>query len=153
MGLITLLKANTQDIYKELESVNYTEVFDDDKPTIYYFYKKTCHYCSSIKDQVTKFVNAIPTDSELQLKLVDMNGIVNSNAMVDKGEAGLTSENFEQIKSVDDIKIVGTPSMMYVKDGKVKDFKVAIEVYDLLDDLITEYDLNVKMDRSGYGIG
>ncbi len=163
-GTLGFYSLSAENIYKELEHVTYTEVLDDEKPTIYYYYQSTCHYCESIKGEITRLKNAIPEDSEFSIKLVDMKDGRNSNAWYDWntheqkfGSDTPASDNPDYISdpakmnTIDDIKVTGTPTMIYVKDNKVVDYQVGKPVFELLNNAVLEQNIDIDLDESVYG--
>ncbi len=163
-GTLGFYSLSAENIYKELEHVTYTEVLDDEKPTVYYYYQSTCHYCESIKGEMTRLKNAIPEDSEFSIKLIDMKDGTNSNARYDWnahdkefGANTPASDNPDYISdpakmtSINDIKVTGTPTMIYVKDNKVIDYQVGKSIFELLDTAILDQNINIELDKSVYG--
>ncbi len=161
-----LIKFQDNKLYRQLESVNYDEVLSSDVATVYYYYQDTCHFCESIKGEMQKFSDAVNTNDNIEFKLVDMKDPYNKAAWYDwdahnkkYGEGSSPEENPDyksdpsEMKTIDDIKITGTPTMIYVKDNQVIDYKVGSEVFDLLDNVINEYNLDVTLDSSVYGQG
>ncbi len=153
------------DLYKELDYVKYDEVLTKtEDPTIYYYFQDTCHFCQSIKGEMTKLNEAIPEDSKFSIKLVDMKDPQNTAAWYDwaahekeygKNTPATDNPNYisnpSEMKKVEDIKVTGTPTMIYVKDNKVIDYQVGQKVFDLLDNAISDNGINVKLDPSVYG--
>lgn len=166
IGIISIgvINSKSQNIYKELSYASYDEVLDSKDPTVYYYFQTTCHYCESIKGELTKFVNKIPDESSLELKLIDMKDAKNSAAWYDwdshnKKYGNNTPasnnpnyiDNPELMKNINDIKITGTPTMIYVKDNKVIDYQVGKDVFKLLNKVIDENNIDVTLDDSVYG--
>lgn len=164
ISAIGVIKSQARDVYSELEKVNYDQVLEEEKPTIYYYFQTTCHFCESIKGELTKFIDAIPDDNPVEVKLVDMRATKNTTAWYDwdahRKKYGANSDasanpNYisdpKQMKKIDDIKITGTPTMIYVKDGQVIDYQVGPDVFKILNNVVEEFDLNVNLDSSVYG--
>lgn len=162
--LLGYVSDNTVDIYKTVEKVKYDEVLNAEKPTIYYYYQDTCHFCNSIKGELTKFNDKVINNDEINFKLVDMKSPSNSNAWYDwdahnkkygKDTPASKNPNYisdpSKMKAVDDIKITGTPTMIYVKNQKVVDYQVGKDVFKILNQAIKDANLDLKLDESVYG--
>ncbi len=153
-------------LYRSQEQANYDEVLSSDTPTVYYYYQDTCHFCESIKGEVTKFTDVVNKRDDIDFVLVDMKTAKNQQAWYDwdshnkkYGEGSKPEENPDYIsdpaemKKIDDIKITGTPTMIYVKDKQVQEYVVGPDVFDLLDVVINEFDLGLDLDETVYGQG
>ncbi len=162
---LVVIKVNKFDIYKEQEHVLYNEVLTDtSEPTIYYYYQDTCHFCTSIKSQITDISKIINETEGINIKFVDMKDNKNVNAWYDwethnktYGEKTPpeTNPNYisdpSKMKTYRDIKVTGTPTMIYVVDNKVVDYKVGSNVFDILESVNDEFNLGYTFDRSKYG--
>ncbi len=162
---LLVIKSNQFDIYKEQEHINYDQVLKEgSEPTIYYYYQDTCHFCKSIKNQITDISKIINNTEGINIKFVDMKDPKNSNAWYDwdshnlkygQGTSPETNPNYIsdplEMKTYNDIKITGTPTMIYVKENKVVDYKVGGDVFDILETVNEEFNLGYKFDRSKYG--
>ncbi len=159
--LITLIAgisiANIQiektDFYNNAEHIAAADVFKQDGRGIYYFYQDDCSHCKAMKPSMSNFYNAI-VDTDVNFYLVDMADKENS-AYWYQGEDYTTDENFKQnpedIKSVEDMQIVGTPTMVTIDNGKVTNYGIGgTAIFDILDQYINEFNLNVELDRSSY---
>ncbi len=165
IGILITIKINNYDIYKEQEHVQYNEVLTNtNEPTIYYYYQDTCHFCKSIKSQVTDISKIINNTQGINIKLVDMKDPKNNKSWYDWDEhnkkygQGTSPEtnpdyisNPKDMKTYEDIKITGTPTMIYVKNNQVIDYKVGSDVFDILESVNKEFNLGYTFDRSKYG--
>ncbi len=153
-------------LYRTQEAVDYDEVLSSETNTVYYYYQDTCHFCESIKGEVTKFVDVVNKREDIDFVLVDMKTAKNQPAWYDwdshnkkYGEGTSPDENPnyisnpKEMKQIDDIKITGTPTMIYVKNKQVEEYAVGQEVFDLLNVVINEYDLGLELDETVYGQG
>ncbi len=140
---------NKFDLYKEAEHVTYDQVLaEDNTTTIYYYYKDSCHFCASIKNQVTNVYNATTNRNDINLKLVDM-ALAKNNGAWANDEYDI--ENIEGVEKGEDIKIKGTPAMIIVENGQLTDYKVGPDVFDIMEDVNDEFNLELSFDRSAYG--
>lgn len=151
-------------LYDEQESVTYDEILDSETPTIYYYYQDSCHFCNSIKDQMTEYAQKINATDNLDFKLIDLEASKNANAWYDwathnkiYGEDTPATDNPdyiykpEDMHSVEDVKITGTPGLVYVEDGDIKEYAVGLDIFDVLDKIDKEYNIDMTFDRSKYG--
>ncbi len=163
-SILGIIKLNTFDIYKEQEHVNYSEVLNESEPTIYYYYQDSCHYCKSIKSQITDISKIINNTEGINIKFVDMKDSKNTDAWYNWDEHNRkfgqnTSpelnpnyiSNPKDMKKYSDIKVTGTPTMIYVVNNQVKDYKVGGDVFDILEEVNDEFNLGYTFDRSKYG--
>ncbi len=135
------------DLYEDAEHVNYKQVLNNNEPTVYYYYQSTCGFCNSIKDQVKSLYLATHETEGIDMKLIDMKADENINAWGDGEYDPLTAD----MTNVEDIKITGTPSMIYVVDGEVTSYKTGLGVFDIMEDVNDEFNLDLTFDRSRYG--
>lgn len=157
------LNANVTNIYEEQEHVKYDEVLNSSTPTIYYYYQKDCHFCNSIKDQITAFVSVVNETEGIDFKMVDLKDNYNQPAWYDWSthnqkytpNDAKSNPNYiyeaQKMKKIDDIKITGTPTMIYVKDKEVQDYEVGGDVFDILEKVNDEFSIGATFDRSRYG--
>lgn len=144
-----LATKNKFNLYTDAAHVNYNEVLDDvETPTIYYYYQDTCHFCNSIKDQVTELYLASEKSSEINLKLVDVKSAENKDAWT--SDSAYDPANYD-LSNVENIEISGTPTMILVEQGEVVDYKVGADVFDIMENANERYDLGLTFDRSKYG--
>lgn len=147
----TVISAQNFDIYKDAEKVNYTEMLDDkDSVTIYYFYQETCHYCNNIKDQVSELYLAVEERTDINLVLVDMQTNVNSNAWIKEDEKGTYDPDSADLTDLNNFRVTGTPTMVYVVNGEIISQKAGIDVFEIMNKANTEYDLGLTFDSSKY---
>ncbi len=164
IGVLGYFSVSTPNLYQEVENTSYKSVLDSDTPTVYYYYQTTCHYCESIKNEMTKFNNAVSENNAIDFKLVDMKDANNQDAWYDwdthnkkfgQNTPPTANPNYisdpNKMKKIDDIKITGTPTMIYVKNHQVVDYQVGKDVFKLLNQVISEYKLNITLDDSTYG--
>lgn len=166
-GILASITKSKINIYTDAEHANYTQVLEPTgEKTIYYYYQSDCEYCNSIKDQVTDVYEASLSANGLQVMLVDMKETENQAAWYDwtehREKFGEESKDPNdnpdyvsdpaKMKSVDDIKITGTPSMLYVdEEGNVIDFEIGGSLFDILEPVNEEFNLGVSLDRTRYG--
>lgn len=154
---VSLLSRGKINIYTDVEHINYDSVLTEDTstPTIYYYYKDNCGFCNSIKDQVTEMYEAMEEKGGVQLKMVDMNSTSNADAWYQGDTPADQNPDFisdpEEMKTYKDILVQGTPTMILVENGKVLQYKVGQDVFDILETVNDQYDLGVDLDRSAYG--
>ncbi len=150
--LLVVINAQTEevfDLYTDAQYVNYNEVLDEKEiPTVYYYYRATCGFCNSIKDQVTNFYLALEDEDNIDMKLIDINRAENKKVLVkDK-------ENFDpndlDMSNAENIKIVGTPSMIFVENGEVVEYKIGVDLFDIMESINDQYNLRLEFDRSKY---
>ncbi len=125
--------------FNEIEEVKYDEILSKEGKQIYYYYQPTCGYCNKLKPTIVEFYEALEkSKSDVSFNKIDMSKEENFNAWYDweahKEKFGDLSSDakdnpdykFEpkDLVSVEDLKISGTPSLVYVEDGKIKEFKV-----------------------------
>ncbi|MFV0288225.1 MAG: thioredoxin fold domain-containing protein [Mycoplasmatales bacterium] len=157
------MQAKKTDLYAIQENVDYDEVLDDAEPTLYYYYQNTCHYCNNIKPQVKQFAALINKTDGINFKVVDMKDKDNTNAWYDwkthnekYGEKTAATLNPDykseasEMKTVDDIEITGTPSVVYVKDGIIEDYEVGKDVFKAFDKVEEEFGIDYTFDESQY---
>lgn len=160
----TTSKANATDFYQKVDNVKYDTVLSSNKPTVYYYYQDTCHFCESIKDQVEKFNDLSLKNKQFDLKLVNMKDNYNKAAWYDwdahnkKYGEGTDPKlnpdykyNPSSMHKVDDIKVTGTPTMIYVKDKKVVDYQVGKPTIKLLNNVLSDFGIEPSLDDSNYG--
>ncbi len=165
-GAYGILNSQSNSFYRTQATANYDEVLDSDVPTIYYYYQDTCHFCESIKGEVQKFADVVNERDDVNFVLVDMKTAYNQPGWYDwdahnakYGEGTSPSENPDYIsdpkemKKINDVKITGTPTMIYVKDHEVQDYQIGSAVFDILNNVIDEFDLGIDLDETVYGQG
>ncbi len=146
-GLVIVTKSKFN-LYTDVPEVNYTDVLDDvNTSTIYYYYQDTCHFCNSIKDQVSELYLATTENVDINLKLVDVKSAKNAGAWADDG---VDPRSLDMSKA-ENIQITGTPSMIYVEDGQVVEYEVGSDVFKLMENVNEQYQLGLTFDPSKYG--
>lgn len=146
-GLAVVTKSQ-YNLYKEAPSVKYNQVLDDkETATIYYYYQDTCHFCQSIKDQVTDLYLSTENNPDINLVLVDVKSSTNAGAWADE------TYDYTQADLTDpeQIKIQGTPSMIYVEEGQVAEYESGPDVFTLMENVNQKFDLGLTFDPSRYG--
>ncbi len=164
VGLLLFLSVTEYSIYDDQEKIRYDEILDGENPTIYYYYQESCGFCNSIKDQISSYAQITNKTDNLDFKIIDMAADKNNAAWYDWETHNETyGENTDaklnpdykydpaDMSTVDDVKITGTPSIIYVEDGDIKEYGVGIEVFDVLDAVNEEYGIDFEFDRSKYG--
>ncbi len=146
--------SNKNSLYNRATVATVDDVFTKEGKNIYYFYQTTCHYCNNIKGEVTKFYDALEDKKVgIEFNIVDMQDDANTPEWYD-GDDYTTDTDYKSdpsdIKSLKDLDIVGTPTMVYVEDKEVKAYEVGPKVFDLMDKLIKENDLKITLDSSTY---
>lgn len=141
-------------LYNRATVATVDDIFTKDGNNIYYFYQTTCHYCNNIKGEVTKFYDALEDkNAGIEFNIVDMQDDSNTPEWYD-GDDYTTDPDYKSdpnnIKSLKDLDIVGTPTMIYVEDKKVKEYEVGPNVFDLMDTLIKDNNLGITLDPSTY---
>ncbi len=156
--------AEKNDYYNITDNIKYDTVLDLEGTNIVYYYQSTCHYCNSIKDQMKEFTDLVNDVDGVDVKLVDMLDDYNKAAWYDweyhnntYGEGTPPSDNPDyisdpsQMHEIDDIKVTGTPTMILVEDGEVIDYQVGVDVFDILEGVADEFNIDYTFDRSKYG--
>ncbi len=164
-GLTIFTKISTaNDYYVTTENIKYDTVLEQPGYTITYYYQSDCHYCNSIKDQMSEFTELIDQTEGVNVKLVDMKDDYNKVAWYDwsshnekfgEGTPPTVNPDFTNdpalMNDVDDIKITGTPTMILTKDDEVLDFKIGGDVFDILEEVRDLFEIDYQFDRSRYG--
>lgn len=146
---LAIATSGKYNIYTDAPHVKYNEVLDDKTtPTIYYYYQDTCHFCNSIKDQVTNLYQATENNDKINLKLVDVKSADNANAWA-KDES--YNPDAVDMTNPENIKIKGTPSMIYVENGKVVEYESGPDVFKIMNKVNDKYNLKLTFDPSKYG--
>lgn len=148
-GVVYASTVGKFNIYSDGEHVLYNQVLDDvEIPTVYYYYQDTCHFCNSIKDQITNLYLTVENNDKINMKLVDAKSSKNADVWA---ADNLYNPNIEGIKDASDIKITGTPAMIYVKDGKVDLYETGAGVFEVMESVNQEFKLGLSFDQSKYG--
>lgn len=149
IGGLVFATAGKFNIYTDTPHVNYDEVLDDPTtPTIYYYYQDTCHFCNSIKDQVTDLYFATEASDKVNLVLVDMKSSANANAWT--SDPTYDPQNVD-VTDAKNIQVTGTPTMAYVEDGKLAEYEVGSDVFTLMENINQQFELGLTFDPSRYG--
>ncbi len=155
--------AQKYSLYNVQERVKYDEILDGDTPTIYYYYQDTCHYCNNIKPQVKEFASLINETPGIEFKVVDMKDPDNTEAWYDweahdkkYGENTSPTLNPDykseasEMKTINDVKITGTPSAVYVKDGEIVDYEAGKDIFKTFKQVKSEFNIDYTFDESQY---
>ena len=114
--------------YEHVEHANYEEVLEVEGDNLYYFYQATCSHCNALKPVMYDFDEDMKEIEDKNLYFVDLLDPVNEEAW---GEADST-ENVEDMKELEDIKIKGTPTMIHVVDKVVVDYGIGGEEIEVM---------------------
>ena len=167
VGLVVFMNGedeyNATNFYSKVPSVVYDEILDSPEDAIYYYYQESCHFCNNVKEQVANFAQQLTTIDGIDFKVVDMVVAENQNAWYDwasheanygAGTAATLNPNYKdeasEMNEVDDVKITGTPGMIYVQDGEIKDYQIGEEIFTTMEMISDKYDLNIIFDRDAY---
>ncbi len=144
---------NNQDTYLYDESPNATgeDIFTKDGKNIYYFYQESCTHCNDAKPNLIEFKTKLEqSDSDVVFNVVDMADVENKDLWY-QGDDYTTDPNYkdnpQDIKSLTDLQIVGTPTMIYVENGVVKNYMLGNpDIYSFLNELgaTIGIDINLK---------
>lgn len=124
-------------VYKQANSIKGSEVLSLKGKNIYYYYQPDCHYCDNVKPDVTKFSDEIKK-YDVGFNVIDMADSKNSDYWYssDKYDNAFDDPTYkktpQEIKSVNDIKIAGTPTMIYADGSTVKSVNMGYGVYDVM---------------------
>ncbi len=150
---IANIKVESENFYNDAEKIAASDVFSQEGRGIFYFYQDDCSHCQAMKPSMKNFFEAI-NETDVNFYIIDMADETNSDFWY-QGEDYTTDENFTQepkeIKSINDMQIVGTPTMVTIDDGEVTNYGIGgTAIFDILDKYINEFDLDVELDRSSY---
>lgn len=125
-GLVYLSKTSPTNeyakLYNEAPQVEYAKLLDDQEGTnLYYFYQESCEHCNLIKEDVAKFYYNKPEN--IDFYLVDGQASSNKDIWYQGDKADFEAPE-GPISSYEDIKILGTPTLVEVTDGTVTQFLV-----------------------------
>lgn len=164
LGVALVVSINNFELYTDATHANYDEVFDESVPTVYYYYQPDCGYCNSIKDQLTSLYEATESNENVQMRLINLADTTNADGWYDfdalyeeYGDSAVPTDDPNYItdpalmKTIDDIKITGTPAMIYVADGEVVGYAIGKDVFTIMESVNTEFELGLTFDSSKYG--
>ena len=162
ISLIFIFSSSTPDLYKDAKESAVNETFEKGD-AVFYFYQESCSYCQTVKGEMTKLANDLE-GTDTSFYLVDMAKESNGSAWYDSakynaifGEGHDPKTNpdhnykAEQIITSDDIDLVGTPAVMYVKDGKTVGYGVGPDLFDVLNMSVKDVGKDITYDASVYG--
>lgn len=126
VGALTIVgKGSSATLYDDAPHVNYANITDDVLgQNLYYFYQDTCVHCNNIKADMAKFYYNKPED--IDFYLVDGADKANSDVWF-RGEQEDFIQPSGKVESADDIKILGTPTLIEITDGVITQFLVGEE--------------------------
>lgn len=126
VGLLTVFsKGSTNAFYNEAPHVDYNQLGDDVVGTnLYYFYQESCVHCNNIKGDIADFYYNKPED--IDFYLVDAASSSNS-AVWFQGESADFVEPSGKFTDYTDVQILGTPTLVEIKDGQITQFLVGEE--------------------------
>lgn len=154
IGLI--IYGSKHEFYNTVDHVDFEKILDETEGNhLYYFYQPSCTHCNDLKPTMEKFVNKLKNTDEVDIKFVNMAEEKNADGWYDwkthyetYGDDTPASLNPDyisdpaQMKTLDDIEITGTPTMIYEKDGEVVNYEVGNDVIEaLMKDIEEEYDI------------
>lgn len=133
IGTLLFLYFRTEagyDAYSNMDTIRYEEILDQKDPkAIVYLYGNSCIHCKNIKSQLDTFVEE-ESEEGMKFYKIDMDNY-NANEQTAFASGNIGAEevaddpsSLEQIKTYQDIKYQGTPTMFYLEDGVVKDIGV-----------------------------
>lgn len=82
------------------------------------------------------------------MKLVDVKSSTNANAWTKDESCDPTNAD---LTDTENIKIKGTPSMIYVEDGAVVEYQSGRDIFKIMETVNAKYDLGLTFDPSKYG--
>ncbi len=148
LSFSTILFSNSNvDLYKVANKSTMNEIFNNQGDNIYYFYQEDCGHCKEAKPIITDFYNkSIEKEADVKFNLIDMVEEDNKELWY-QGDDYTTDENYKSepkdIKNIDDLQIIGTPSMIRIKDGKVTDYVIGnSDIYATLNNVANEYNID-----------
>ncbi len=145
--------------FSKIEEVKYDQILSKEGDQLYYYYQPNCGYCNKLKPSIVEFNDKLNDSINLSLNKIDMSLEENSNAWYDwdkhHEQYGESSDNPQdnpnykftpdKLLTVDDVKITGTPTILYVKDKKIEAFKIGNDdILALLSDISKENGIDFK---------
>lgn len=114
-------QAELDAFYGTQTKVEYKDLMTMPGNNLYYFYQETCSHCNDLKPTILEFSKKLTGQDAVNLYLVDMRAEENEGAWA----SGTYNEtDLEAMKTYEDIKIKGTPTMINVVDGEVKNYSL-----------------------------
>ncbi len=165
IGLVNKNKENEEnqkieESFQKIEEVKYDDILSNDGNQIYYYYQPNCGYCNELKPTIVDFYSKLDDSTNVSFNRIDMSKKENEAGWYDWDEHhekyGSTSDNpkdnpnykfeAEDLKTVNDVKITGTPSIVYVKDKKIQEFKIGNDdIKALLDNIAKENKIDFNL--------
>lgn len=126
VGLLAVFsKGSSASFYSDATHVSYNQLGDDVEGTnLYYFYQESCVHCNNIKESVADFYYNKPED--IDFYLVDAADAANSDVWFSGDQADFV-EPSGKFTDYTDVQILGTPSLVEIKDGQITQFLVGEE--------------------------
>lgn len=81
---------------------------------LYYFYQPQCSHCIEIKEDIVDYYNDLPSDQEFYA--VDLSSADN----MDIWNADESSTVGTKIKTISDLQVMGTPTMVQLSNGEIQ---------------------------------
>lgn len=126
VGALAVLGQNSSaTLYADGTHANYNQIGDDVVGTnLYYFYQETCVHCNNIKEDIADFYYSDHED--IDFYFVDAAQAQNKDVWYG-GDSADFVEPSGKFTDYTDIKIVGTPTLVEIKDGQITQFLVGEE--------------------------
>ncbi len=137
-------------LYEESSHATGDDIFTKDGKNIYYFYQESCAHCNDAKPNLIEFKTKLEkSDSDVVFNVVDMAAVENKDLWY-QGDDYTTDPNYkdnpDDIKTLSDLQIVGTPTMIYVEDGVVKNYMLGNpQIYSFLNELGAKIGLDINL--------
>ncbi len=142
-----------EESFQQIKEVKYDEILSKEGNQLYYYYQPNCGYCNELKPTIVEFYSKLDDSTNVSFNRIDMSKEENEEGWYDwdahHEKYGTTSDDpkdnpnykfeAEDLQTVNDVKISGTPSIVYVKDGKIQEFKIGNnDIMALLDNISKE---------------
>lgn len=109
--------------YDNAPKIAYNQVLDDTEGlNVYYYYQYDCAHCIELKPEINDFFKLTESNDNIDFYLIDA-----ADQSLNKDVWASQDENYVLDTSTTDpeaIKITGTPSMMYTKDGAIQSMAI-----------------------------
>ncbi len=120
--LMVVAQNSSQTLYEDAPHVDYNQLGDDVVGTnLYYFYQETCVHCNNIKPDIADFFYNKPED--IDFYLVDGADAANKGIWF-QGDSADFVEPTGKFTDYTDVQILGTPTLVEIKDGQITQFLV-----------------------------
>ncbi len=150
-----------QEKFEAIKEVQYDDIFTKEGNQLYYYYQPNCGYCNKLKPTIVEFYTKLEeSDADLGFNKIDMAKKENLDGWYDweahhekYGDSSnnpLDNPNYKEnpadLLTVDDVKITGTPTILYVKDNQVQTFEIGNdEITSVLNKLAKEYKIDFNL--------